>query len=207
MPAASAAANDAAALVGRGARIRGGSEHRDRGLMSCSTKAAGEHEADATLSKWRGKDPRLDMLAAVDLFSECSRKELGQILSVAKEIDFDGVQDICVEGEPSGRFYLVLEGSVAVKRHGRTLATLTPGDYFGEIALDRRAAPHRDLHRRDCGEHARDRTVQLRAAAQGARGAVAQAAAPPVQSPAVRRGPAHGLVNCDSPVLIIAVAA
>ena len=75
------------------------------------------------------------MLAAVELFSECSRKELGQILGVAKEIDFDGGQDICVEGEPSGRFYLVLEGSVAVKRHGRTLATLSPGDYFGEIAL------------------------------------------------------------------------
>jgi CRP/FNR family transcriptional regulator, cyclic AMP receptor protein len=81
------------------------------------------------------KDPRLDMLAAVELFSECSRRELGQILSVAKEIDFEGGQDICVEGEPSGRFYLVLEGSVAVKRHGRTRATLAPGDYFGEIAL------------------------------------------------------------------------
>ena len=75
------------------------------------------------------------MLAAVDLFNECSWKELGQILSVAKEIDFDGGPDICVEGEPSGRFTLVLEGSVAVKRHGRTLATLSPGDYFGEIAL------------------------------------------------------------------------
>ncbi len=75
------------------------------------------------------------MLAAVELFSECSRKELGQILSVAKEIDFDAGRDICVEGEPSGRFYLVLEGSVAVKRHGRTRATLGPADYFGEIAL------------------------------------------------------------------------
>ena len=81
------------------------------------------------------KDPRLEMLAGVDLFSECSKRELGQILAVAKEIDFDAGKDICVQGEPSGRFYLVLDGYVAVKRNGRTHATLGPGDYFGEIAL------------------------------------------------------------------------
>jgi CRP-like cAMP-binding protein len=75
------------------------------------------------------------MLAGVDLFSECSKRELGQILAVAKEIDFDAGQNICVEGESSGRFYLVLDGYVAVKRRGRTRATLGPGDYFGEIAL------------------------------------------------------------------------
>jgi CRP/FNR family cyclic AMP-dependent transcriptional regulator len=80
-------------------------------------------------------DPRLEMLAGVELFSECSKRELSQILAVAKEIDFDGGQDICVEGEASGRFYLVLDGSVAVKQHGRTRATLGAGDYFGEIAL------------------------------------------------------------------------
>jgi CRP/FNR family transcriptional regulator, cyclic AMP receptor protein len=80
-------------------------------------------------------DPRLGMLGAVDLFSECSKKELGQILAVAKEIDFDAGENICVQGEPSGRFYLILEGSVAVKRNGRTRATLGVGDYFGEIAL------------------------------------------------------------------------
>ena len=80
-------------------------------------------------------DPRLDMLSAVELFSECSKRELGQILAVAKEIDFDDGENICVQGEPSGRFYLILNGSVAVKRNGRTRATLGRGDYFGEIAL------------------------------------------------------------------------
>jgi len=75
------------------------------------------------------------MLGAVELFSECSKKELGQILAVAKEIDFEAGENICVQGEPSGRFYLILEGSVAVKRNGRTRATLAVGDYFGEIAL------------------------------------------------------------------------
>ncbi|HMK10910.1 MAG TPA: cyclic nucleotide-binding domain-containing protein [Acidimicrobiales bacterium] len=80
-------------------------------------------------------DPRLDMLSAVELFSECSKRELGQILAVAKEIDFGEGDNICVQGEPSGRFYLILNGSVAVKRNGRTRATLGRGDYFGEIAL------------------------------------------------------------------------
>ena len=81
------------------------------------------------------KDPRLEMLGGVELFTECSKRELGQILAVAKEIEFDAGQDICVEGEPSGRFYLILDGTVAVKQRGRTMATLGEGDYFGEIAL------------------------------------------------------------------------
>ena len=147
------------------------------------------------------------MLGAVELFSECSKKELGQILAVAKEIDFEAGENICVQGEPSGRFYLILEGSVAVKRNGRTRATLGVGDYFGEIALDRRPAPHGDVHRGDSREHARDRAVQLRAAHARARRPLAQAAPVPVQPLAGGRGSAHGLVNCDRPVLIIAVAA
>ena len=75
------------------------------------------------------------MLANVDLFRECSTKELTQILAVSKEIGFPAGKDITVEGQLSGRFYLVLDGAVAVKRQGRTRATLGPGSYFGEIAL------------------------------------------------------------------------
>ena len=80
-------------------------------------------------------NPAIAMLANVELFRECSKKELGQILAVSKEIGFPAGKDITVEGQPSGRFYLVLDGAVAVKRHGRTRATLGPGSYFGEIAL------------------------------------------------------------------------
>ena len=78
-------------------------------------------------------NPAMAMLANVDLFRECSKKELTQILAVSKEIGFPAGKDITVEGQLSGRFYLVLDGAVAVKRQGRTRATL--GSYFGEIAL------------------------------------------------------------------------
>ena len=152
-------------------------------------------------------DPRLDMLGAVELFSECSKKELGQILAVAKEIDFEAGQNICVQGEPSGRFYLILEGSVAVKRNGRTRATLGVGDYFGEIALidgEPRTATCTAVTPVNTLAIAQFNFVPLM---QRARRPLAQAAPAPVQPLAGGRGSAHGLVNCDRPVLIIAVAA
>src|SRR5262245_17040323 len=41
------------------------------------------------------------------------------------------------EGDPGDRFYLIVEGTVAVSAEGSALSDLGPGDYFGEIALIR----------------------------------------------------------------------
>lgn len=39
------------------------------------------------------------------------------------------------QGEKGLGFYLLLEGQVEVRRKGRRLATLGPGEFFGEMAL------------------------------------------------------------------------
>ena len=43
------------------------------------------------------------------------------------------------EGTIGREFFLIVDGEAAVSRNGRRLATLGPGQYFGELALlDRR---------------------------------------------------------------------
>jgi CRP-like cAMP-binding protein len=37
------------------------------------------------------------------------------------------------EGEPSGAFFVIRSGTASVRRNGRRLRTLEPGDCFGEI--------------------------------------------------------------------------
>ena len=44
-------------------------------------------------------------------------------------------RDIIHEGDPGNRFYILVRGSVAVRKGSTPLAVLQDGDYFGEIAL------------------------------------------------------------------------
>lgn len=81
------------------------------------------------------KKDRLEMLRAVPLFGDLSRKELGGILDTAKEVEHDPGDEIVREGATGVGFHLILEGQVRVTRGGRTVARLGPGDFFGEIAL------------------------------------------------------------------------
>jgi CRP/FNR family transcriptional regulator, cyclic AMP receptor protein len=39
------------------------------------------------------------------------------------------------EGETGREFFVIVDGEAVVKRKGRRVATLGPGDFFGEIAL------------------------------------------------------------------------
>jgi CRP-like cAMP-binding protein len=77
----------------------------------------------------------VERLAAVPLFSRCSRREL-QI--VARHIDTvrlapDAV--IVTEHEEGDAFFVVLDGQARVNRNGCAVGKLDPGAYFGELAL------------------------------------------------------------------------
>ena len=77
----------------------------------------------------------LEHLAAVPMFHACSKKELDLIARRAEEFRFPAGEKIVVEGELGLEFYVIMEGSARVTRRGVHLATLEPGDFFGELAL------------------------------------------------------------------------
>jgi CRP/FNR family transcriptional regulator, cyclic AMP receptor protein len=78
---------------------------------------------------------REDSLSTVPLFSGLSKRELKRCGSVAKVVKFDAGDVVAEEGEEGLAFYVIIEGQADVKRRGKTVATLIPGDFFGEVSL------------------------------------------------------------------------
>jgi CRP-like cAMP-binding protein/Zn-dependent protease len=97
------------------------------------------------LQRWRlarGQVPRehLEALAALPFLAEVARAELRHIASYLRVEDVETGRVIVRQGARGDRFYVLLDGTVRVVRvaadeHVERLATLGPGDYFGEAAL------------------------------------------------------------------------
>jgi len=80
-----------------------------------------------------------DFLAGIPALEELSQKELGQLAQVMHERSFGDGEVIYDQGTPSAALYLIRNGSVdMIRKADRTemiLATLSPGELFGEISL------------------------------------------------------------------------
>src|SRR5919197_6446954 len=74
-------------------------------------------------------------IARVPLFAGLSKRELGQVASLADEIDLPAGKLLIREGDRGREFFILLEGEAEVTRKGKRLATRRAGEFFGEIAL------------------------------------------------------------------------
>lgn len=81
------------------------------------------------------RDAFLDHLAQVPLFSALSKKELALVARRAEDVRVDSGRMLVTEGSTGSEFFVIIEGNAAVSRHARKVATLGPGDAFGELAL------------------------------------------------------------------------
>jgi MFS family permease len=77
----------------------------------------------------------LALLREIPLFRPLPPPVLEQLASSLIPVKAAPGDAIIREGEPGDRFYVVRSGEVEVSSGGETVATLGPGDYFGEIAL------------------------------------------------------------------------
>ncbi|HUJ64410.1 MAG TPA: cyclic nucleotide-binding domain-containing protein [Acidimicrobiales bacterium] len=80
-------------------------------------------------------DPKLEHLAQVKMFSSLNKKELAMVSRASDVITVKDGTDIVKEGTYGHDFYLILEGAATVRRNGRKVAELGPGNYFGELSL------------------------------------------------------------------------
>jgi len=82
-----------------------------------------------------GKNTKIQLIKNIPLFARLSKKELGQVASLADEIDFPAGKEIIREGERGREFFILLDGGADVISNGERIAHLTKGDFVGEIAL------------------------------------------------------------------------
>jgi CRP/FNR family transcriptional regulator, cyclic AMP receptor protein len=81
------------------------------------------------------KDNKLEHLAQVRLFSTLNKRELTLVGKASDEVRVPAGKVLVSEGAAGREFYLILEGQAIVRRGGRRVAMLGPGQYFGELSL------------------------------------------------------------------------
>jgi MFS family permease len=80
-------------------------------------------------------EDELSVVAAVPLFEPLPPTSLEKLARAALRENVPAGTVVVSEGETGDTFYVVVDGSFDVSSDGRTLRTLGPGGFFGEIAL------------------------------------------------------------------------
>ncbi|HVF75913.1 MAG TPA: cyclic nucleotide-binding domain-containing protein [Acidimicrobiales bacterium] len=81
------------------------------------------------------KDEKLEQLGRMWLFSACTKRDLQVIGRTSDEVTVPAGKALTEEGRPGHEFYLILDGEASVRRNNRKIATLSAGQYFGELSL------------------------------------------------------------------------
>jgi CRP-like cAMP-binding protein len=77
----------------------------------------------------------LEQLKQIALFSACTRKELELINGATTKLRFAAGDKLAQQGENGHEFMVIVEGTARVEIGGQIVATVGPGEFFGEIAL------------------------------------------------------------------------
>ena len=76
-----------------------------------------------------------ELLERVPLFAGVSAAGLEELGGIADEVEVRAGTVLTHEGYREGFFFVIVSGRVRIERGGRTINTLGPGDFLGEIAL------------------------------------------------------------------------
>ena len=103
-------------------------------LLQCRAITTGKARSEAPPPGPPPRDP-VAALQRVKLFADLDRRQAEQIARLLKLRHFSKGETVIIEGSGGAAFFLIDSGEATVSSKGVQLATLGPGDYFGEIAL------------------------------------------------------------------------
>jgi CRP/FNR family cyclic AMP-dependent transcriptional regulator len=87
------------------------------------------------LARQSGTTSKTDTLKQVPLFATLSKKDLAAIAGRAELVSVPSGAWLAKEGEPGIACYVLLSGAASVRKKGRKIANLGPGDVLGEMSL------------------------------------------------------------------------
>jgi CRP-like cAMP-binding protein len=83
----------------------------------------------------RRGNSKVELIKRVPLFAKLSKTMLNEVASIADEIDLPKGKNLTREGERGREFFVLIDGEAEVRKGGRRVNTLGPGDFLGEISL------------------------------------------------------------------------
>jgi CRP-like cAMP-binding protein len=78
---------------------------------------------------------KLELLRGVPLFADLDDRSLQAVAVLAREQTHAPGEILMLEGEPGDEFYVIVDGTVRIERGGRTIRSMAPGGFLGEISL------------------------------------------------------------------------
>jgi pyruvate,water dikinase len=103
-------------------------------LLQCRAVTTGKARSAAPTPGPPPRDPGATLQRA-QLFADMDRRQTEQITRLLKERRFAKGETVIMEGSGGAAFFLIHSGEAKVSIKGTELATLGPGEHFGEIAL------------------------------------------------------------------------
>ena len=83
----------------------------------------------------RARDPKVERLSQVQLFSACSKRDLSRIAALAEEVEVPAGRVLMRQGDLGREAFVIADGRAKVTIRGKRSTKLGPGECFGEMAL------------------------------------------------------------------------
>ncbi len=81
------------------------------------------------------RDAHTNLLAGIDLFAACERKDLQRVAALTTETAAPAGRVLCREGEVGHEAFVIVDGTATVTVGDRQIDAVGPGEMFGEMAL------------------------------------------------------------------------